>query len=122
MFDFTDYATITELTEDHIHTMFTDQALTTASSLHAAAVDGYTDSRFDYLSAALELANVMLQADYETDSFTLDQLRLHVAHICYDSVSPVMLAMLFDDCDHYNRIAAIDAPAAWDFVNPNTWR
>ncbi len=124
MIDYTALPTITELTEENLRAMMNAQFLTLADALRDAATNGYSDDDIDYLPTALDLANVLMHADYDGCDFTLEQLRHHIAYIPTDDVAIEIMQMLFDSQEHhdgYELPLNVHTPATYDCVNPETW-
>lgn len=123
MRDFTTHTTITELTEENLELL---RAAQFAAAGHALTthIDGYSDDGFDYLNVTIDLANVLLEASYELEVFTIEQLRYHLAAIAgaADYVADAVYAMLFDDDDHLETYDVQTLPPEYDNVHPSTWK
>lgn len=116
-----DHETITDTTYEAIERLRQAQFEFTAHFL-MQHIDGYSDDDIDYIPAALNLAEMLMQNTYDEPGFSLLQLRIHVANVCLDGVSPDVLAMLYDDYDHYESFADNyeHMMANWDYMNPET--
>lgn len=113
------HKTIQKLTDENLEIMRQHQFKYTAEYLTRCIAE-YSDSDIDPLPGALFLAYSLMVNTYDICDFNIDQLRLHVTHICCESTCDNIIAMLFDDDDHYDSFADRDTADTWDAINPQT--